>query len=134
MSIENLTNPGAEPVEGDWIAITRPSGGVERKQYVAPAPAPTTYKVINKARYFLMVRGVSQMTNAEFAAYETDPHADMITVRALMNTVTTDIDINNSDNMDAVVEALDLMAAHGHTGQIAPADFPDAILAAWAAL
>lgn len=40
MMIENLTNPGAEPVDGDMIQITHPSGAVERKPYWAPVPSP----------------------------------------------------------------------------------------------
>jgi len=115
--------------------------GPDREFYVTDVPpvvldqpAAPTYKIINKARYFLMVRGVAQMTNAQFAAYDNDPDPDMVTVRALMGAVTTDIDINNPDNMAAVVEALDLMAVHSHTGQIPDEYFTDAILGYWALL
>lgn len=44
MTIENLTNPGVEPVDGDMIRITHPNGSTEERQYwtyVAPAPEPS---------------------------------------------------------------------------------------------
>ena len=33
MTIENISNPGEDPVEGDWIRITYPSGGYTEKQF-----------------------------------------------------------------------------------------------------
>ena len=99
-----------------------------------PDPAPTTYKVITPTRYLALVKMASQMTNAEFAAYDTDPHADMVYTRAMLASISGMIDINIPDNMALVTEALDLMADHGHTGQIAPEAFTAAILAAWATL
>lgn len=40
MEIENITNPGAEPADGDWIRITYPSGGTTEKQFhVHPEPS-----------------------------------------------------------------------------------------------
>lgn len=101
---------------------------------VDPGPAPTTYKVITPTRYLAMVRAAAQMTNAEFAAYETTVEPDIVTTRAMLASVSGMIDINIPDNMTLVMEGLGYMADHGHTGQIAPADFPAAILAAWAAL
>ena len=39
MTTENLTHPGADPVDGDLIRITYANGSTEEKQYVAPVPA-----------------------------------------------------------------------------------------------
>lgn len=36
MQIENLTNPGVDPVEGDLIQIVHPSGATETKHYWEP--------------------------------------------------------------------------------------------------
>ena len=33
MTIENLTNPGQPPVDGDYIRITYPNGSFEEKHY-----------------------------------------------------------------------------------------------------
>jgi hypothetical protein len=45
--IENLTNPGADPVDGDRIKITHGNGAVEIKEYHAPVdpdPRPPSTK------------------------------------------------------------------------------------------
>ena len=40
MAIENITNPGAEPSDGDWIRITRRNGTYTEKQFhVHPEPS-----------------------------------------------------------------------------------------------
>jgi len=45
--IGNLTNPGADPVDGDKIRITYPSGAIEIKTYYAPVdPDPVMIRVI----------------------------------------------------------------------------------------
>ena len=36
MEITNITNPGAEPIEGDWIRITKSNGSFTEKQFHAP--------------------------------------------------------------------------------------------------
>lgn len=33
MTIENLTNPGQPPVNGDYIRITYPNGNIEEKHF-----------------------------------------------------------------------------------------------------
>lgn len=38
MTIENLTSPGVDPVDGDLVRITHGNGAVEVKQYFTPAP------------------------------------------------------------------------------------------------
>jgi hypothetical protein len=132
--IENLTNPGADPVDGDRIKITHKSGTIEIKEYhapVDPGPAPTVYKIITPTRYLALVKTASQMTNAEFAAYDSDQHADMVYTRAMLASISGMIDINNADNMALVMEGLGYMATHGHTGQIDPADFAGVVLANW---
>lgn len=48
MKIENLTNPGVDPVDGDLIRITYPNGSTEEKYYWTPYvnPAPGRKEVI----------------------------------------------------------------------------------------
>ncbi len=36
MQIQNITNPGVAPVDGDFIRITYENGNVEEKHYWAP--------------------------------------------------------------------------------------------------
>jgi len=95
---------------------------------------PVTCKIVTPTRYLAIVKAVSQMTNAEFAAYANDASDDMVYVRAMLASISGMIDINIDDNMALVVEGLDLMAAHSHTGQIAPAAFTATILGYWATL
>jgi hypothetical protein len=116
-------------VNGDWVINDQTAYDA----FEVPVE-PTVYKVITPTRYLALVKMASQMTNAEFAAYDTDPHADMVYTRAMLASISGMIDINIPDNMALVMEGLGYMAAHGHTGQIAPVDFPGAILAAWAGL
>ena len=60
-TIENLTNPGAPPVEGDWIRITYPDGRTEKKQFHEPiAPAPVR-------RLMLTHEWLSRFTDDEIA-------------------------------------------------------------------
>lgn len=40
ITIENLTNPGADPVDGDMIQITHQSGAIERRRHWHAAPPP----------------------------------------------------------------------------------------------
>jgi hypothetical protein len=144
MAIKNLSRPELEPVasrdeipiewDGDLIEETKASGAVVTRQHhapVDPGTAPTIFRVVTPTRYLAMVKAVSQMTNAEFAAYATDPDPDMVYVRAMLASVSGSIDINNADNLDLVEEGLDLMASAGHTGQLSAIDFKGAILAAW---
>jgi hypothetical protein len=119
--------------DADFVEAAYP-GRFELVEVEEPSPAPTTYKIITPTRYLALVKMASQMTNAEFAAYASDQHADMVYTRAMLASISGMIDINITDNMALVMEGLGYMAAHGHTGQIAPADFPAAILAAWAGL
>jgi hypothetical protein len=48
MQVVNLTNPGAEPVDGDLIQIIHSNGFNEQKQYWAPVdpPLPTRRQAI----------------------------------------------------------------------------------------
>ena len=36
MTVYNLTSPGVEPVEGDYIRIVYANGNIEEKHYTAP--------------------------------------------------------------------------------------------------
>jgi len=48
MNIENITNPGADAVEGDWIRITRPNGTSTEKQF-HEVPEPSEEELANEA-------------------------------------------------------------------------------------
>ena len=44
MNIQNLTNPGSEPVDGDLILVTHGNGSTEQYTYYAPPePTPKTF-------------------------------------------------------------------------------------------
>ena len=49
MEITNITNPGAEPTEGDWIRITRPNGTYTEKQF-HEVPEPSEEDIAYEAR------------------------------------------------------------------------------------
>jgi hypothetical protein len=52
MTIENLTNPGVDPVDGDLIRKTYPNGFTEKKEYhapVDPGPAPLPFTASAKS-------------------------------------------------------------------------------------
>lgn len=41
MTTHNLTNPGVDPVDGDYIRIVYPNGYIEEKHYTSPTdPVP----------------------------------------------------------------------------------------------
>ena len=77
MTIENITNPGVDPIDGDWITIHHPSGAIERKTYYAPVepePAPTTYKVLTKLQAIEVLMSIGGMTPAEMVTAREDPN------------------------------------------------------------
>lgn len=48
MNIENLTNPGEQPVHGDVVRITHASGAIEEKQFIDlpyEAPSPPVARI-----------------------------------------------------------------------------------------
>lgn len=55
MTIENLTNPGQPPVDGDFIRIEYDNGSSEEKFFYTPAvtpdPAPTPVRTLTKLQY-----------------------------------------------------------------------------------
>jgi hypothetical protein len=64
MSVENLTNPGEDPVDGDRIRVTYPNGATETKEYRAPVvsapPLPftaTSAPLINRRAIKLLKQG-----------------------------------------------------------------------------
>ena len=49
MAIENITNPGAEPADGDWIRVTHSNGGTTEKQFHVH-PEPSAEEIAHGAR------------------------------------------------------------------------------------
>ena len=77
MTIENITNPGAEPVEGDIIKEISGSGKSVTKEYhapVEPEPVPTTYKVLTKLQAIGVLMSIGGMTPAEIVTAREDPN------------------------------------------------------------
>lgn len=78
MEIENLSNPGETPVDGDLVRITHDSGAVEVKQYFTPPPfvppmepdPPTPTPVLYAAAQLQIVGGdiTGIGINSRFAA------------------------------------------------------------------
>lgn len=75
--IENLTNPGVDPVDGNLVRKIYPNGTTVVEEYhtpVDPGPAPTVYKILTKLQAIerLMVDG--GMTPAELVTAKADPN------------------------------------------------------------
>ena len=123
--IENLTNPGVDPVDGDRIRITHAGGAVEVKEYhapVDPGPAPTVYKILTKLEAYTLLMVHGGMTKAEIVAANNDP--ELAFEWLLWAAAKTD-DINrNSPNTAAVLAAL------RDNGYITQGEL-DAIMANW---
>ena len=123
--IENLTNPGVDPVDGDRIRITHAGGAVEVKEYhapVDPGPAPTVYKILTKLQAISVLMTEGGMTPAELVTARED--ANLKFYWMVWEFAGTD-DVNrNSPNTAAVLAAL------RDNGYITQAEL-DAIMANW---
>jgi hypothetical protein len=122
MIIENLTNPGVGPVDGDRIKITHTSGAIEIKEYHAPAPAPSIYKILTKLQAIDVLMTEGGMTPAELVTAREDPNLKFYWM--VWEFAGTD-DVNrDSPNTAAVLGAL------RDNGYITQAEL-DAIMANW---
>ena len=75
MIIENITNPGADPVEGDIIKEIFGLGKSVTKEYhapVEPGPAPTVYKILTKLQAIGVLMSIGGMTPAEMVTARED--------------------------------------------------------------
>jgi hypothetical protein len=125
MNIENLTNPGVAPVDGDRVKITHGSGAIEIKEYrtpVDPGPAPTVYKILTKLQAIQVLMTEGGMTPAELVTAREDPNLKFYWM--VWEFAGTD-DVNrDSPNTAAVLAAL------RDNGYITQGEL-DAIMANW---
>lgn len=77
MEIENLTNPGADPVHGDLVRITHPNGATEERQWIdLPYEAPPpVYRPLAKADFTALVS--TGLTSAQKLALRKDVEMEL---------------------------------------------------------
>lgn len=126
MTIENLTNPGVDPVDGDRIRITHASGAIEVKEYhapVDPSPAPTVYKILTKQEALDLIIEYGQMGQAAELAFMRDPNLELFWLK--WDRAVPYADINRSS--PKVPLFLGAVVATGHITQAQA----DAIMSNW---
>lgn len=105
MIVDNLTNPGVAPVDGDQIRIVYANGATEQKQYWSPpAPvAPPPVRILQKIDY------LKRMTQTERIAIRTAGAGNAVVndYIELMSAATT----INLDDPDTIAGLNDLEAA-----------------------
>lgn len=75
MNIINVTNPGQEPADGDYIELHHDTGAVERRHYHAPIVIPPTLAEAKSAKIAAIrihFNGIVSAVKADAAPYEID--------------------------------------------------------------
>ena len=53
MNVINLTNPGVDPIDGDFIRIEHDNGSAEEKYFYTPVPVPDPVPVIDPCEWLI---------------------------------------------------------------------------------
>jgi hypothetical protein len=106
-SVENLTNPGSEPQDGDRIKVTHTSGATEIKQYNTPRPPSPT--AIGLRDFTNLLRDAAGLTKADVLAIKQSSNTDILYVLDAFSA-----GVSFTPDMQDMADALDALETDGH--------------------
>jgi hypothetical protein len=107
--IKNLTNPGAEPQDGDRIQEFYTSGAIVTKTFSAPEPRTPSPTAIGLLDFTNLLRDAAGLTKADVLAIRQSTNTDIAYISSALSS-----GITFTPTMQDMVEALDALETDGH--------------------